>query len=173
MFDGTLIPKNGKFMAIMDANYIEGIDDATKSRLFDEIKELKRFEKPEEFSELMQRLLTKGTSGITLDDKAWQDVGEYVLSTPLSNRETVHIIKQLRRGTLEAKEEMLDWTYDQLVQYRNQQLQAITKDTIIGKFDEYIRTRMEIERKSEESMRKDDTKRFKEFLNMQAPQTTA
>ena len=61
MFDGTMIPKNGKFMSIMDANYIEGIDDATQSRLFDEIVEMKRFDDPTDFAELARRTITKGS----------------------------------------------------------------------------------------------------------------
>ena len=75
MFDGTFIPKNGKFMAIMDANYIEGIDDATKSRLFDEVTELKRFVKAEDFGELVKRTISNGLP-LQISDDDWQAVGK-------------------------------------------------------------------------------------------------
>lgn len=163
MFDGSLVPKNGKFLAIMDANYIEGIDDATKSRLFDEIVELKRFEKPEDFAELAKRSLTKGTQGLQITDVEWLEIGKYLLTCPLSNREIGHVIKNLRRG-YDVPEEMLGKPFEEHEAFRNQHLQGLTKQKITEKFDNYIRTRMEIERKAYESKRKEDALRFLQYL---------
>ncbi len=169
MFDGTMIPKNGKFMAIMDANDLEGIDDATKSRLFDEITELKRFDKVDDFRELAKRSLTKGID-LVLTDQDWCDIGNYLLNCPLSNREISHIIKKLRRG-FTIEESMLGKPYDELVKYRNEQLKNITKDKVIGLFEEYINTRMEIERKSLINMAEDDRLRFLKFLDKKPSET--
>lgn len=166
MFDGTFIPKNGKFLTIMDANYLEGIDDATKSRLFDEIVELKRFSRPEHFAEYARRLLTKGTKAIGLDDAAWNEVGAYLLSCPLSNREMGHVFKQLRRG-FRVPPDMIGKPYEAHIRYRNEQLAGITKESIIDHFAQYIRTRMEIERKSYDAVRSDDRDRFLQFLSTQ------
>ncbi|MBI2672779.1 hypothetical protein HYX19_00820, partial [Candidatus Woesearchaeota archaeon] len=170
MFDGTMIPKNGKFMAIMDANDLEGIDDATKSRLFDEITELKRFDKADDFRELAKRSLTKGIDNLVLTDQDWCDIGNYLLNCPLSNREIGHIIKKLRRG-FTIEESMLGKPYDELVKYRNEQLKSITKNKVIELFEEYINTRMEIERKSLVNMSEDDRLRFLKFLDKKSPET--
>ena len=169
MFDGTFIPKNGKFMAIMDANYIEGIDDATKSRLFDEVTELKRFSTAEDFSELVKRTISNGLP-LKISDEDWQAVGKYVLETPLSNREVGHVVKKIRRN-FTVPEEMLGASFEEHVKYRNEQLASLTKEGIISTFDDYIKNRMEIERASYESMRKDDTDRFLSFLNIEKPGT--
>ncbi len=163
MFDGTLIKKDGRFMAIMDANYIEGIDEATKSRLFDEIIELKRFDKAEHFAELSKRSLTKGTSLIVTDPE-WLEIGQYLLKSPLSNREIGHVVKKLRREFEKVPESMLGKPYEEHLKYRNEQLKNLTKGKIIEGFENYITTRMEIERASYESLRKDDTMRFLQYL---------
>jgi len=165
MFDGTMIPKNGKFMAIMDANYIEGIDDATKSRLFDEVLELERFDKPEQFADLARAYLTKGAES-KIPEKDWQEIGKYLLQSPLSNREINHVVKQLRRD-FTVPEDMIGKPYEEHVAFRNKHIQGINKDTIISTFDNYITTRMEIERKSHEAKMKEDTQRFLDYLATQ------
>ncbi len=164
MFDGTMIPKNGKFMAVMDANYIEGIDDATKSRLFDEVLELERFDKPEQFADLAKAYLTKGAES-KIPEKDWQEIGQYLLQSPLSNREINHVVKQLRRD-FTVPEEMIGKPYEEHIAFRNRHIQGINKDAIISTFDNYITTRMEIERKSREAKQKEDTQRFLDFLKI-------
>ncbi|MBM3199428.1 AAA family ATPase [Candidatus Woesearchaeota archaeon] len=174
MFDGTLIKKDGRFMAIMDANYIEGIDEATKSRLFDEIIELKRFDKADHFAELAKRSLTKGTS-LVVTDPEWLEIGQYLLKSPLSNREIGHVVKKLRREFENLPESMLGKPYEEHLKYRNEQLKNLTKERIVDGFEKYITTRMEIERASYEALRRDDTTRFLQYLESrpQDPNTGA
>lgn len=173
MFDGTLIPRNGKFMALMDANYVDTIDDATKSRLFDEVAELKRFNNPAEFSELAKRALTKGTNTLVLPENDWEEVGKYLLESPLSNREIGHTLRKLRRGFV-VSEDMLSKTFEEHEAYRNEQLGKLTKDVIINTFQEYINTRMQIERDAAESKKRNDAERFFEYLEQEnAPETAS
>ncbi len=169
MFDGTLIPRNGKFMAVMDANYIEGIDDATKSRLFDEIVELKRFEKADDFADIAQRTLSKEIDGIEIARQDWLEVGKYLLASPLSNREIGHILQKMCR--ISVPEEMFGKNWDDHVVYRTTQLKGLTKDKIISTFDDYVEKRMELERKSYEAKRADDTQRFLQYLATQSSKT--
>ncbi|MBI3334754.1 AAA family ATPase [Candidatus Pacearchaeota archaeon] len=171
MFDGQLVPKNGKFMAIMDANYLTGIDDATKSRLFDEIIELRRFDQSEQFSELLRRSLNKDVS-LAIAPEQWNDLGAYLLKTPLSNREIGHVIGQLRRG-FDVPEEMVGASFEQHRDYRSAQLIGITPDKIRERFDTYIETRMDIERKAQLSRESDDLDRFLMYLARKAPETAA
>lgn len=168
MFDGTFIRKNGKFMAVMDANYVEGIDDATKSRLFNEVVEVKRFDKGEDFAELVRRSLTKGAPGVVLSPQDWSEIGDYVLKSPLSNREVGHVIDKLRRG-FTVDEGMLGKSFEEHEAYRNEQLRGITKATVIDGFETYITTRMNVERASYEARRKDDRDRFLDFFFKEKP----
>jgi hypothetical protein len=150
----------------MDANYIDNIDDATKSRLFDEILELKRFGKPEQFAEYSRRILSKGVDTLEIPGEEWNKVGAYLLDSPLSNREIGHVLAQLRRG-YDVPEEMVSASFEDKVAYRNQQMAGLTSDFIVGKFEHYVQTRMEIERASIEAQRKDAAARFLSMLKQE------
>ena len=170
MFDGTYIPKNGKFLSIMDANYLDGIDDATKSRLFDEILELTRFKTPAEFAEYAKRTLSKGGGcpSITADD--WSVIGQYLFESPLSNREIGHVIKKMRRG-LSVTEEMIGKPYAELVAARDAFLASMNKDVVLEGLRNYITTRAEIEQRSLESKISDDVTRFLTSLAQKGDET--
>ncbi len=166
MFDGSVIPKNGKFIAIMDANYIDGIDDATKSRVFDVILELKRFGNAEDFSELARRTLTKGTNGIrAVTEQDWRELGGYLLQSQLSNREVTHVLDQLYTG-FKIDESILDKPYEEQEAFVVQYLESLSKGEIINRFDTYIRTRLEIEENSRNAKIEADYKRFVKHLSM-------
>ncbi len=173
MFDGSFIPKCGKFMAIMDANTLEGIDDATKSRIFDEIVECRRFEKAEHFAELARRCITSGVEGVGLSDADWLAIGEQLLKGPLSNREISHVVGRLRRG-FDVPETMLGRQFDEHVAYRNERLKGIiTKENVLKEIDSYIATRMEIERNAMSAMYEDNRVRFLEYLGKKNEGTQA
>ena len=168
MFDGTMIPKKGKFLALMDANYLDGIDDATKSRVFDIIYEVRRFQKAEEFEELVRRTLTQDQEVFSLSGQDWKEIGEYLLATPLSNREINHVLNQLR-GEIIVTEEILRKPYPEQVAFRNEQLRkAFSKENITQKFDGYIGTRMEIERAAHQAKIDDDRYRFLQYVELKS-----
>ncbi len=164
MFDGQLIPRNGKFMAIMDANYIDHIDDATKSRLFDRVIELERFKKPHDFARLVRNQLTKGAQDlITLTDEDWLAIGQYLLDSPLGNREIGHVVKGLR-GNFDVPESLIGAPYAEVIGYRNEYFREINREVIVTSFQKYIETRLEMERKSREARLADDAARFLQYL---------
>ncbi len=145
MFDGTRIPKNGKFLAIMDANYVDGIDDATKSRIFDEIVEVKRFDKPEQCANFARRKIKKGTTVELLTPPEWQAVGAYLLESQLSNREIDNILKGALGG-FDVPETLLEKTWEEQEAYKNEQLKGIiSKDHLLATFEQYKKTRADIE----------------------------
>lgn len=170
MFDGTMIPKNGKFMAVMDANYIDGIDDATKSRLFDQIVEMKRFDKAEDFAEMAKRSIAGGVEGISVGNADWLEIGQYILQTPLSNREIGHVLRDITSG-YEVPDELIARPFEEHVAFRQQHLRGITKDTVIGRFDHYMETRAEIDVASAIAKQEQDATRFLEYLAIRKPET--
>ena len=169
MFDGTMIAKNGRFMAIMDANYIDGIDEATKSRLFDEVLELKRYQNPNEWSEYVRRGIEGKLSRNILTQNDWLDVGNYILSTDLSAREVGHTIKKLRRS-YDVTEELLNSSYDAQKEFRSNYMTSLTKDKIIHTFEDYINKRVEIERASLIAKQKASVDRF--LTDLKTPHIT-
>jgi hypothetical protein len=167
-YDGTRIPKNGKFLSIMDANYIGDIDDATKSRIFDAIVRLERFKTPEEFGEYARRYLTRDAPISGVNANEWNEIGRNLIEGPLSNREIEHVLSGLTRG-YEIPIDILRKSYDEKVAYRNQHFEGITKGKVIEAFDLYIQTRMEIERASQEAMTGDNVERFLSSLKQPGP----
>lgn len=159
MFDGTRIPKTGKFLTIMDANYIDGIDDATKSRVFDKIVEMKRFTKPEQFTGLAKNKLMKGITIQVLTDEQWTNLGKYLLESPLSNREIDNIITQIRGG-LRVDENIINLGWDKQIEVVNDYFKTITLDVIMEKFDKYIGTRAAMEEASANAKIVSDEQRF-------------
>jgi len=132
----------------MDANYIDKIDDATKDRLFDEILEMKRFTKPEEFGEYARRYLTKGTEGVGIEGKEWNEVGEYLLGTDLSNRVIGNILNRVKRRDIIYEERLTGASWDEKAAFINEYMKSIDKGLVIKTFDEYLKTRAEMEDES-------------------------
>ncbi len=173
LWDGTLVPKNGRFLSVLDANYVEDIDDATKSRVFDRILELKRFDKPEHFAELVKKSTTKGLGTTVMPDSEWLEIGKYLLSCPLNNREIGNIVKQFR-DIGRIPKDVIVAGFEAKEQYRNDKLRAqITRPAVIGKFQEYIETRMDIERRSEEERKKKNSDKFLDYLTQEFDPTKA
>ena len=162
MFDGTLIPKTGKFLSIMDVNYTEGIDDATKSRICEEVIVIPRFSDPVDFAELAKMSLTKnGEDVVSIKENEWTRMGEYLLESGLSNREIVNVIKTSRRNFI-LPDDMVGKSLDDHIKFRQQFLEGITAETVTSAFDDYIGTRIGMEDASLESMSSDGYSRFKQ-----------
>lgn len=164
MFDGTLIPKNGKFMAIMDANYIDGIDEATKSRLFSKVVEMNRFDQAEDFAELARKTITKKMAGVKITPEQWLEIGEYILNTPLSHREVDHVLKSVY-GDYDLPEELIGKPKAERLAFKQAYIDSITAATVIERFDNYIRKVDRIEKESLRRKIESDADRFDRYLS--------
>ncbi len=172
IFDGTLIEINGKVLWLSDANYVENIDDGTKSRLFNKQLYVNRFDKQEQFTEYARKLITLDQEEQFFPEKEWNEVGAYLLEGPLSNREITHVVGQIR-SDYKTPKNMALWTYKKQVDYINQQLKKkITKDFVIGMFEKYIETRMEIERETRKARATDDFERFQTRVKQEPKRTS-
>jgi hypothetical protein len=157
MFDNSRIPA-GKFMAILDANHIDNIDPALKSR-FGERIELARFTKPEDFVKYSRIYLTKNSQGVGISDPEWIELGKYLLNSNLSNREIANVINNLRGG-FEVTPEVITKPYEEQVKFRNDYLKSITLDTVRERFDKFIATTQQMERQSREAKLRDRQSRY-------------
>jgi hypothetical protein len=172
MLDGTMLPRIGKIMAIMDANYLHGIDDATKRRVFDEVLTLERFDKPEHFAALAKQLLTRGIPGIEVPESHWQDIGCYLLDSRLNHGEIFNIMRGIR-GSIKVTEATPLLSKEEKTQYRNSQLgELITKDNVIAGCEQYIGTRLQMEANSQQTLIMEDYERFKTLLSKEHPAET-
>ncbi|HLP79596.1 MAG TPA: ATP-binding protein [Acidobacteriota bacterium] len=139
MFDGSSIPKIGKVGFIMDANYSDGIDKATKSRIFGQTFVMSPLATPQEFADYSKLSLTKGLP-IDMPQQQWLHLGEYLKSIELNNRQIGHVFDDIRSGNMVVSPEMLTWSFDKKLKFRLDSIGELSAEKIIAKFDAYLKT---------------------------------
>jgi hypothetical protein len=162
LFDNSVIPA-GKFMALMDANYLDNIDPALMSRFGGRI-ELKRFARPEDFAKYARIYLTKDSDGVGINtDAEWLSLGQYLLESNLSNREIANVITDLKGSFKITPEIVLGSDKDKLA-FRNDYLKTITSDVVLSRFQDFVESTMTIERKSREAKLRDQREKYESLL---------
>jgi hypothetical protein len=147
MFDGSRIPK-GKFLPIMDANFTDNMGEALKSRIMSaQLLELKRFASADEFSKYAKGYMTRGGAVVGVTEDGWNEIGQYLINSKLNNREISNLLNDLR-SKFDVPDDLIDKDFDAKVKFRNEYLKGIDKAKILGVFDKFVETQMEIKRAS-------------------------
>ena len=95
IFDGTLIPKNGKWFLICDANFMN-MDEATLSRISQDPYKILGPATPEDYVELMRdKKLSDFASLIPLSQEEWLEVGQLCIDSRFSGRNVENICQKL------------------------------------------------------------------------------
>lgn len=96
IFDGTLIPKNGKWFLICDANYMN-MDEATLSRISQDPYKILGPTKVEDFVELMrEKKLSDFSDLLHLTDDEWQTIGQMCIDFQFSGRNVDNICQKIQ-----------------------------------------------------------------------------
>ncbi len=96
IFDGTLIPKDGKWFMICDANFMQ-MDEATVSRIAQNPFQVKGPSVPEDYVKLLRDvLLRQQLQFIAADDAQWLDIGKACVDADLSGRAIESIAGNIR-----------------------------------------------------------------------------
>ncbi len=96
IFDGTLIPKDGKWFMLCDANYMQ-MDEATTSRIAQNPFTVRGPTSPEDYVRLLRDVLLRDVrQNVHPDDPAWQQVGEALVKADLSGRQCESIAGNIR-----------------------------------------------------------------------------
>jgi len=95
IFDGTLIPKNGKWFLICDANYMN-MDEATLSRISQDPHKILGPCSAEDFVELMrEKKLKEFSDMLPLSDAEWLQVGQLCIDCRFSGRNVESICQNI------------------------------------------------------------------------------
>ncbi len=95
IFDGTLIPKNGKWFLICDANYMN-MDEATLSRISQDPHKILGPCTAEDFVELMRdKKLKEFIDMLPLTEEEWLNVGQLCLDYGFSGRNVEAICQNI------------------------------------------------------------------------------
>jgi ATPase family associated with various cellular activities (AAA) len=96
IFDGTLIPKNGKWFLICDANYMN-MDEATLSRISQDPYKILGPNSAEDFVELMrEKKLSEFADLLHLSDDEWQQIGQMCMDFKFSGRNVDNICQKIQ-----------------------------------------------------------------------------
>lgn len=95
VFDGTLIPKNGKWFLLCDANFMN-MDEATLSRITQDPYKLYGPVTPEDFVELMRdKKLHEHADLLRLSPEEWLEVGRRCVEYGFSGRNVDSICRKI------------------------------------------------------------------------------
>jgi hypothetical protein len=95
IFDGTLIPKNGKWFLICDANYMN-MDEATLSRISQDPHKILGPNSAEDFVELMRdKKLKDFHDMLPLSEEEWLKVGQLCIDSQFSGRNVESICQKI------------------------------------------------------------------------------
>jgi hypothetical protein len=96
VFDGTLLPKDGKWFMICDANFMQ-MDEATVSRIAQNPFTVKGPETAEDYVRLLREvLLREERDFVVADDAQWTAIGEALRVADLSGRAVESIAGNVR-----------------------------------------------------------------------------
>ncbi|MEM6995920.1 MAG: hypothetical protein AAF721_35745 [Myxococcota bacterium] len=96
IFDGTLIPRDGKWFLMCDANFMQ-MDEATVSRIAQNPFDVKGPTTPEEYVRLLRDVLLRAEQRfVDADDTAWLEIGKRCVDGDLSGRAIESISGNIR-----------------------------------------------------------------------------
>ena len=96
IFDGTLIPRDGKWFLMCDANFMQ-MDEATVSRIAQNPFDVKGPTTASEYVALLRDVLLRTDKRfVVADDAAWLDIGERCVQGDLSGRAIESISGNIR-----------------------------------------------------------------------------
>lgn len=96
IFDGTLLPKDGKWFLICDANTLH-MDDATVSRIAQNPIRVEGPTEPDQYVELMREIqLGELREFLPEDDDVWQQIGRRAAQLDLTGRNIESIARNVR-----------------------------------------------------------------------------
>lgn len=96
IFDGTLIPKNGKWFLICDANFMN-MDEATLSRISQDPHKILGPVTVEDYVELMRdKKLNEFADLMELNDEEWAKIGQLCIDFNFSGRNVDNICQKIQ-----------------------------------------------------------------------------
>ncbi len=96
IFDGTLLPKDGKWFLVCDANYMQ-MDEATISRIAQNPFVVEGATEPDEYVRLLRDILLRDVARfVETDEAGWRAIGERLAKAGLSGRAVESIAGNVR-----------------------------------------------------------------------------
>ena len=150
IFDGTLIPKDGKWFMMCDANFMQ-MDEATRSRIAQNPFTVAGPTTPQHYVRLFRDILLRDVKRfVHPEDPRWIEVGEACVKHDLSGRNVESITNNIRAHVqdFEYPDEYFKATLDRRREIIDQLSKRVTIDEIIERVAKFAEFQVEAEEKA-------------------------
>ena len=150
IFDGTLIPKDGKWFMICDANFMQ-MDEATRSRIAQNPFTVPGPTSAADYVTLMRDILLRDVKRfVNPDDPRWTDAGQACVDNGLSGRNVESITNNIRSHVqdFEYPDEYFKATLDRRREIIDQYSKRVTVDDVIERIEHFAEFQVEAENKA-------------------------
>jgi hypothetical protein len=147
IFDGTLIPKDGKWFMICDANFMQ-MDEATRSRIAQNPFTVEGPVSPDDYVKLARDILLRDVRRfVHPDDDRWIEVGQACVENKLSGRNVESITNTIRAHIqdFEYPDEYFSATLERRREIIDQLSKRVTVDEIIDRISKYAEFQIDAE----------------------------
>lgn len=150
IFDGTLIPKNGKWFLMCDANYMN-MDEATLSRISQDPYKILGPTSVDDFVELMkEKKLNEFQDLMHLSDEEWREIGQLCLDYEFSGRNVDNICQKIQVEIQDV--EPPDEYYDADFETRKKMLRELARPIDSSRLKDMLKQYKEFEKVASEQV---------------------
>lgn len=150
IFDGTLIPKNGKWFLICDANYMN-MDEATLSRITQDPHKIRGPVTVEDYVELMRdKKLKEFGDLLALSEEEWLEIGQLCIDWGFSGRNVDSICQKVLTEVQDV--EPPDDYYQANFEERKRMLRELSKPMTRPRLEEIMRGYQTFEKEAVEQV---------------------
>ena len=147
IFDGTLIPKDGKWFMMCDANFMQ-MDEATTSRIAQNPFQVRGPTTVDDYVRLLRDILLGDAQRfVQADEKRWRAIGQACVDTDLSGRACEAIAGNIRTliQDFEYPDEYFSADYDQRFEIVERLSRRIDADQVEQEIEDYVKFQKDAE----------------------------
>ncbi len=167
IFDGTLIPKDGKWFMLCDANYMQ-MDEATTSRIAQNPFTVKGPETPEHYVTLLRDILLEDEQGfVAASAEQWTHIGTALGEADLSGRAVESIAGNIRAKIqdFEYPDAYFKADFDRRRELIQELSQRVPFESVLQQIDNYVRFQKEAEEQADRERFEREVERMVGQLN--------
>jgi hypothetical protein len=151
IFDGTLIPKDGKWFMICDANFMQ-MDEATVSRIAQNPYRVHGPQSADDYIRLMRDIMLRDVKRfVHPEDERWKEVGKSCLEQDLSGRNVEAIANNIRSHVqdFEYPDNYFKASFEQRGKIIEELSQRVGIDDVLTRIEDYVEFSKGAEEQSE------------------------
>ncbi|HXE73283.1 MAG TPA: AAA family ATPase [Candidatus Nitrosotenuis sp.] len=151
IFDGTLIPKNGQWFLMCDANYMN-MDEATLSRITQDPYMIQGPTTASEYALLARKKLADLADLLPLDEEAWLEFGQRCLDYGFSGRNVENVCRKAATEIqdVEPPEEYYRADFEERRRILRGLSRPLSRERLLALADDYHRFEQEAQARAEQ-----------------------